>query len=179
MLNLAVNMALLTLWVLLLYLSSKNLKAILIGVAVGMLPVALLSVFMELFLLETVGITTTMMQVSATIVAPIVEEPLKFLFIFLPVWRSRITSSEVRIFGAATGLGFAYFENLGVITDTLAIVLRSFTSWPMHIITALLLSYSVENIFTEERNLTRTATYFLIAITIHASFNYILLFWIR
>jgi RsiW-degrading membrane proteinase PrsW (M82 family) len=173
MFGLLVNMALLTIWVLLLYLFKRRLTIILLGVAVGIVPVSLLSILVELCLLK-IPLT---IQVSSIVVAPIVEETSKFLFIFLSAWKSRTILSEVRIFGAAEGVGFAYFENLGFITNVMDVLLRSFSSWPLHVIEALILSYSVQNTLTTKRNIILTVGYFLIAIIIHALFNMIL-FWI-
>ncbi len=177
MFGLLINIILLILWVSLLYLFNKNLEAILLGVAVGIVSVGLLSILVESYIMETAGVTTAMQQ-SMIVVAPVVEESLKFLSIFLAAWKSHKVLSEVRIFGAATGLGFAYFENLGVITNVQNILLRSFTSWPLHVITALVLSYAVKSRLTLRRNIASTVVYFLTATIIHAGFNYVVLFWI-
>lgn len=172
MLGLLVNMALLTLWVLLLYLFKRKLTIILIGIAIGIVPVSLFTILVETSLLQTP------LTIQVSIVAPIVEESLKFLFILLLAWKSSRVLSEVRIFGAAVGLGFAYFETLGVIANVPDILLRSVSSWPLHIITALFLSYGVESRMTLKKPTAWTVAYFLIALTIHGAFNYTVLFWI-
>ena len=174
MLGLLINMALLTLWVLLLYLFKRRLTIILIGIAIGIVPVSLFTILVETSLLQT----PLTIQVSSIIVAPIVEESLKFLFILLLAWKSSRILSQVKIFGAAVGLGFAYFENLGVITNVPDILLRSVSSWPLHIITALFLSYGVESRMALKKPTAWTVAYFLIALTIHGAFNYTILFWI-
>lgn len=172
MLGLLVNMALLILWALLLYLFKRKLTIILIGIATGIIPVSLLSILAESILLQTP------LTIQVTIVAPIVEESLKFLFILLVAWKSSTILSQVRIFGAAVGVGFAYFENLGAVTNVTNVLLRSISSWPVHVITALVLTYSVQNSLTTKRNTAWAVAYFLTALIIHSGFNYALLLWI-
>jgi len=132
MLGILVNIVLLILWISLLYFFKRNLIIVLFGLLVG-ISVFVLSGLIQ-FYWHLTQIPVTEWQ-SKVIIALIVEESSKFLFILMAAWIKRTVLSEVRIFGAAVGLGFAFIENFGFIANVLNLLSRGFTSWTMHIST--------------------------------------------
>jgi RsiW-degrading membrane proteinase PrsW (M82 family) len=179
MLGILLNISLLLFWGLLIYFSRRNLATILIGVGIGVLGVFSLAGLIEFNWFKITGISLTEEQ-SKTVIAPIVEESSKLLFLFLVAWfthHKRILL-EIELFGASAGLGFAFIENFGVIANPLNVLLRGFFSWPMHIATATLLSYSVTRILKSrsKRNTFWTLSLFLTAMGIHSIFNYTILY---
>ena len=112
MLDLLVSFFLLVIWGLLLYFFRRNLIPILIGVAIGILGVFLLAGSIEFNWFKITGISLTEIQ-SKIVIAPIVEEFSKLLFIFLLAWFTHYKSVlfDIELFGAGVGLGFAFIEN--------------------------------------------------------------------
>lgn len=174
MLDLLVSFFLLVIWGLLLYFFRRNLIPILIGVAIGILGVFLLAGSIEFNWFKITGISLTEIQ-SKIVIAPIVEEFSKLLFIFLLAWFTHYKSVlfDIELFGAGVGLGFAFIENFGVIANLLNVLLRGFSSWPMHIVTSILLSYGVRRFLKTQlkKGPFWILVLCLISIIIHSIFN--------
>ena len=178
MLGILVGIFLLLLWILFLYFLKGRLTIILIGVGIGALGVFWLAGLIEFNWSKITGISLTEEQ-SKTLIAPIVEEFAKLLFILFVLWytRHKDISFDTMLFGASVGLGFAFIENFGVIENPLNVLLRGVFSWPMHILTATLLSYGIERFIKSKskRNTFWTLALLLIAVGIHSAFNYTVL----
>ena len=174
MLGIVVNIALLTIWLLIFHIIKRNVAVVLLGVAIGIVGVFLLSGLIQLYWLRITGIPLTEHQNKAFI-APIVEESSKFLFILLVAWKSRRVSSEITIFGVSVGLGFAFIENFGFIANALNLLLRGFSSWILHMATTVFLSYGIRSRLVLRRSTIWTVFGLLAAMLIHGVFNYAIL----
>lgn len=178
LISVVINVALLVLWSSIFYFFDQKKTIILTGVSLGILGVFGLAGF-GYFWLNTTDISLTEAQ-SKTIVAPILEESSKLLFIFLVFQFSRMTALSGRrshmVFGASLGLGFAFIENFGFVANLLNVLFRGFSSWLMHIGTATLLAYGFCNIQKSKRNLAWVLVFLMIAMVIHGLFNLVVLF---
>lgn len=168
-----VNVALLLLWGMLLYFLKDSLMVIYSGVAVGILGVFVLSGLIQYWLWIS-GIPFTEQQ-SKTLVAPIVEESTKFLFIFLTAWRIRRISSQVVVFGVSVGLGFAFIENFLFVANVPNLLQRGVSSWILHMGTALILSKGIRSRLLLERSMIWAVFGLLAAVVIHGVFNLMVL----
>lgn len=177
LISIVINVALLVLWSLIFYFFDQKKTIILTGVGLGILGVFGLAGF-GYFWLNTAEISLTEAQ-NKTIVAPIVEESSKLLFIFLVFRLSRMTVLSGKrshmVFGASLGLGFAFIENFGFVANFLNVLFRGFSSWLMHIATATLLAYSVGQFQKSKRNVVLVLAFFGFALVIHGFFNYVVL----
>jgi RsiW-degrading membrane proteinase PrsW (M82 family) len=103
------------------------------------------------------------------ILAPIVEETMKYLTVFALASQFQGTGSRsemIRI-GGAVGLGFGVNETLGFIlngTNLATTVLRLFTAVPFHMVSGLILATA----FTERKYLL-----LLVAMALHSFTNYL------
>lgn len=141
--SIVINIALLVFWSLLFYFFNRKKAIIFSGASLGILGVFILAGLIEFFWFDITSIKLTEQQ-SKTVVAPIVEEGSKLLFILLAFRFSQThISLGTKVFGASLGLGFAFIENFGFIANFLNVLFRGFSSWPMHIGTSTLLSYGV------------------------------------
>lgn len=174
MLGIAVSIGLLLLWILMLYGVKRKLAIILLGIAVGILGVFSLSGFVEFNWFTITRIPLTEWQ-SKAVVAPVVEELSKLFFIFLIARLERRAHilSNIKLFGASLGLGFAFIENFGVIAYPLNALLRGLIAWPLHIGTATLLAYGGGHLLksVSKRNLALTLAALMAAMLIHSFFN--------
>jgi len=161
-----------------LYGVKRGLAVILLGIPVGIFLVFSLSGFVEFNWFTVTHIPLTEWQ-SKAVVAPVVEELSKLFFIVLMAWRERHARilSNIELFGASVGLGFAFIENFGFIANPLNALLRGLIAWPMHIGTATLLAYSCGPLLKSQskRNLALTLTALMTAMLIHSIFNQIVL----
>jgi hypothetical protein len=179
MFHILLNCALLIFWIgiMFLYLRFKltksRLGAGLIGLVVGVL--ALFSDgLVYFFLLTPMGFKSTDWSYKV-IAAPVLEESLKFLFIFLIAWKCKTISPEIMVFGGSTGIGFAFLENFLGASNTRAMLFRGFVPMPFHIATTLFYSFVISNFLTQKRSIAWMIALFLMTIVIHGMLNYILL----
>lgn len=177
LISIVINVALLMLWSSIFYLFNQKKAIILLGVGLGILGVFGLAGFHYSWLNAT-GISLTEEQ-SKTVVAPVIEESSKLLFIFLAFrFFRRDTLLEKRthlVFGGSLGLGFAFIENFGFVSNFLNVLFRGFSSWLMHIGTATLLAYGICYIQKSKRNLAWVLVFLMFAMVIHSLFNYVIL----
>jgi len=113
--------------------------------------------------------------------APIVEEPLKFSFIFLFVFaflkKASIRLADALLFGALFGLGFGTLEKfVPLLTSNVqiyheAILFKIILSSSLHIITSLIHSYNVFSSLISKRNLIWSVILFAVAILLHVIYN--------
>lgn len=179
MFGILVTILLLMIWMLSFYLLKKNMISILVGVGIGICGVFVLAGLVESSWFMMTGISLTEMQ-SKTIVAPIVEESSKLLFIFLGAWffYRRGVPLRIVLFGASAGLGFAFIENFGVAEQPLNALYRGGPSWTMHVLTATLLSMGVDRLVKvrSRANTFWVLLVFLIAVGAHAAYNWTILY---
>jgi len=172
--SVVINIVLLVFWSSLFYLLSKQKKAIVWGLVLGIWGVFIVAGMAYAFL-DVIGIKLTEEHLKI-VVAPIVEETSKLLFIALAFLfvRNRI-SSATKVFGASLGLGFAFMENFGHVTSPLNTLFRGYSSWVMHIGTATLLAYCVWVVGKSRKNPAWIPACLMLAITIHGGFNALVL----
>jgi len=181
MLEIVVLVIFLMCWILVLYSISRS-KEIFIGIVMGFI-VFLIVGSLEYYWPTLTGISLTESE-GTIIYFPVIEEILKLLFIFLTIWILRlklkmhkiIPLKKELIIGASVGLGFAFSETIGF-SNLLTIIQRGLTTWPMHMLTSTILSFSVSIIWTFKPK--RKAVFALAlvssAIIIHSLFNYLML----
>ncbi|MCL6579567.1 MAG: PrsW family intramembrane metalloprotease [Candidatus Bathyarchaeota archaeon] len=105
------------------------------------------------------------------VIAPLLEESLKFLFILLPfVLKMKDFLPEITRFGAFSGLFYAFFENFLNATSVEAMLYQRFTPMLLHISTAFIQSCGVGS-YLLERSKWRAFGLFLAAVIIHVMFN--------
>lgn len=174
MFGILVNVVLLLLWMLMFYGVKRRLAIILLGITVGIFGVFLLSVLVEFNWFRITRIPLSEWQ-SKAVVGPVIEELSKLFFIVLiaRLERSAHILSNIELFGASLGLGFAFIENFGVIAYPLNALIRGFIAWPMHIGTATLLAYGSGRLLKShsKRNLALTLAALMTAMLIHSFFN--------
>jgi len=178
MLGIIVSVSLLLFWILVVYLSKRRLYIILVGVGIGIAGVFSLAGAVEYNWCQITGISLTEYQ-SKTVLAPVVEELSKFLFIFSVSWYAyhKRNPFATELFGASVGLGFAFIENFSVAADPLSAFFRGFLSWATHMVTALFLSYGVRRLLgsKSKRNAFCVIILLIAAMGIHSLFNHIVL----
>lgn len=172
-----INVALLVLWSLIFYFLVQKKAIILSGVILGIV-VFMLAGGIEYFWGDLTGISLTEKQ-SKAVVAPVLEESFKLLFIFLVFRFSRRGALTERrtctVFGASLGLGFAFIENFGYVANFLNVLSRAFSSWVIHMMTATILAYGVYYVRESKRNLAWVLIFLMIAMVIHGLFNFVVL----
>jgi RsiW-degrading membrane proteinase PrsW (M82 family) len=154
--------------------SKRKLGSVLLGLAIGTVFVTLVVFGLESCLRGIVEMRVAEYQ-AKIIIAPIVEELTKLLFISVFAWKSRTVLSEVLTFGAAVGLGFGFFETLGMTSDIANVILRNLSTVPMHMLSPFFTSYGVKKLF-EKRNPVWMIGSVLLAIAIHSCFNFVILY---
>ena len=167
-----INVALLVFWFSIFYLFNRKktiIPIMLLGVAVGISGVFTLAIAIERFGLAAAGIQLAEGQRKA-LIAPMVEEGSKLLFIFLSLRLLKMSTSGNNALGASVGLGFAFVENSAVLANPLNVFFRGFSSWLMHIGTATLLAYGVWYALQKHR-FVRLPVFFIIAMLVHSAFN--------
>ena len=173
MIGIIANIALLACWLWLVYLIKRKSAVMIQGFLTGIFCVWLLTVLVRMSLI-VIGITLTE-QTSKIIVAPLLEETLKFLFILLPAWKSPGVLKEVKIFGITLGLGFAFMENFGASGDVWNIVFRGVITWAMHIVTTLILAHGAERVLKSSWSMVRVIFSLMASVAVHGAFNYVVL----
>lgn len=175
MFHVLLNFAFLVFWIMVLLIPKWKLSK-------GMLlTIVLLGIFAGLvmfevdwlvchFLLNPRGIESTNWNYQV-IIAPLLEESLKFLFILLP-FASKMKNllPEIARFSAFLGLSYAFVENFAITTSVEVILYQRFTPMFLHISTAFIQSRGVGN-YLLERSKLRTVGLFMAAVVIHVMFN--------
>jgi RsiW-degrading membrane proteinase PrsW (M82 family) len=149
-----------------------------VGTVVGLI------IFISAGVLEINWPTLTSVSLThyqgSVIVFPIIEEVLKLSGIFLTVRALQLTrifshelsAAKVFVLGASVGLGFAFFETLGI-QNALTVVLRGIWTWPMHMCTSTILSSNIIILrMPKPRQVSMVLLVFLAAVLVHSLFNY-------
>lgn len=135
-------------------------------------------------LLDNLKVTTSVADYEIFF-APLVEETLKFTFIFvfwyLKATRSTETSIEltdILLFGACFGIGYGLVEKFAVLLTDItqvneAVILHKVVpSTSLHFFTSLIHSYNTFGILVLRKNLIWSVALFFSAIAFHMLFNF-------
>ena len=121
---------------------------------------------------------------AVVVVAPIVEELVKPLVMFRNA-KVRNEIDEVEdgiVYGAACGLGFGATENVlyglsegavtaGILGIFLIVLLRTFSSILLHLVTTSFTGYGIAKYQVEGRSFSIVVKYYFLAVFIHAAWN--------
>jgi protease PrsW len=136
-----------------------------------------------LFLENPLPISKFYLSVAA---APVIEEVCKFLVVYLTVYRSAEFDEPIDglVYAAAAALGFASIENFIYLYDeyqkasgavTIVMVMRAFLSVPGHACFSGMWGYALGMAkFTREKVALKILSGLLLAIALHAVFNFLL-----
>ena len=127
---------------------------------------------------------TTYMFIMAVIIAPFVEEITKPIALRFKIVKKELDEPEDGlIYGAVAGLGFAATENLfygwdAIVTEGLfffiiLISVRSVVGCLLHASATAWTGYGYGKVIMKNSRLIRVLPYFLLAILIHGSYNFI------
>lgn len=162
----------------------KSLKLMLIILGFFWSAVCVVIVAIIRLLFDSLKVTTSVADYDI-FVAPVVEETLKFTFIFvfwyLKTTRSTETSIEltdILLFGACFGIGYGLVEKFAVlltnITQVNGVVILHKVLPPtfLHFFTSLIHSYNTFGISILRKNLIWSVALFFSAIALHMLFNF-------
>lgn len=154
-----------------------SVRSILVAIACGM--VTAVAAYFTNTLLREIGVDTLTLYRYA---APVVEEVVKALVIWILLLRNRIGFLvDAAIFGFAVGTGFAVLENvyyLGAVTDATVFtwIIRGFGTAVMHgSVTAI---YAIVSKSVEDRGWSKAAwplPGLVVAVALHSIYNHFLL----
>lgn len=119
-------------------------------------------------------------DVYSTTFAPMVEESLKMLPIFLYVFIFKPSRQDIIEGSIAVGVGFAIFENAFIFAsnagqiEILTAILRAFGAGMIHVITMLIVGFGISFVY-ERKNIVIPGSIGLIACAIiyHSIYNYL------
>ena len=146
------------------------------------------SIILEIVLGYAVALTThdytTYMFIVIVIVAPFVEEFTKPLALRFNIVKKELDELEDGlIYGAVAGLGFAATENLfygynalltaGFTYFIILITIRSFTGCMIHASATAWTGYGYGKVVMKHTTILRVLPYFIIAILVHAFYNFL------
>lgn len=156
------------------------------GASISVIAAFILEVLLEIPLAISLQNSSLFSLVTAVLIAPIVEEFTKPLAFRLRSVKTQINELEDGlIYGAIAGLGFSATENLlygwnslteGLFAFLLLIAIRSFGACLLHASATALTGYGYGKTILGHTSFIRVIPYFLLAIIVHSSYNYLLTF---
>jgi len=173
LLGIIFSIVFLLIWVLIFFGLSRGISRQGLGViSLGLMTsvfVLLCALLLEVYWERITGIRLKEYQ-TKVILAPVVEETMKLLFISILAWKIRTLSSKVLLFGAAVGLGFGLVETFLAVSNPVNVIFRDLFTVLMHIAASVSSSFGVKKLF-EKKSPICMIGFFLLAVAIHAGFN--------
>lgn len=156
------------------------------GASIAIIAALIFEVLLEIPLDISIENTSTVSLITAVLLAPIVEEFTKPLALQLRSVKKQIGELEDGlIYGAVAGLGFSATENLlygysflteGLLVFIVLIIIRSFGGCLLHASATALTGYGYGKTLLKHSTFLRVIPYFLLAIGVHATYNFLISF---
>lgn len=152
-------------WIYVMFRLTNKRNSIIIGVVLGIVSAsfALLPIIQD-------TVNFCFPQNDLEIISPFLEEIIKFSFIFIYSIIISENVNNVTLLGASSGLGFAFVETFSLYHEfPSAVIMRGYTSFPIHILTAFVSSYGISQYYS--KNGKKWILLFIVSFIIHYSYN--------
>lgn len=156
------------------------------GATISVIAAIILELIFQISLVQSIEDPNVLGHVSIIIIAPFAEELTKPLALRLKTVKKEIDELEDGlIYGAVAGLGFSATENLlygrsfmtqGLLLFFILITIRSIGGCLLHASATAWTGYGYGKIIMKHTSLIRILPYFILAILVHAFYNFILSF---
>ncbi|UCH71785.1 MAG: PrsW family intramembrane metalloprotease [Thermoplasmatales archaeon] len=156
------------------------------GATIAVAAALILEVFLSISIAVSIEDSNMFTLIAIIIIAPFAEELTKPLALRLKIIKRELSELEDGlVYGAVAGLGFSATENLfygssfmseGLIVFFVLMILRSFGGCLLHASATSWTGYGYGKTIMKHTSLIRVLPYFLLAILVHAFYNFLLSF---